>query len=321
MKNLSLFPSYLLRFKTSLHGLCTASLLVFCLLVANVAQADLTVSEYEAAVHDRYAAPGSFLLEPLAGSFGSALSGVARQSNGGGWATLISPSYFLTSAHLHPPVSADLSQPLADSVYQFYVEDDLTGPAEARVVVWGETVAGSDLWLGRFNEPLPATVRTYPIASQTLVSEATSPTSLFVVGQAGATGMRVGLNGVDALASDFSHPSLGAAVGDVFIYDFDPALPGEALVQAGDSGAPSFVEVNGELALAGIHWFQFATDDEPPVLGTGDTLAATYVDAIASRLGGESLRVVSVPETPAWMSVAAAGVGCVIAAVGRRITI
>ena len=84
----------------------------------------------------------------------------------------------------------------------------------------------------------------------------------------------------------------------MIIYDYDGLLDpdtttDEAWLATGDSGAPSFVVWNGELALVGVHWFKLTLADDG-LDGSGDTLVSAYISDLEAAMVGEG--VTTVPE-------------------------
>jgi hypothetical protein len=128
--------------------------------------------------------------------------------------------------------------------------------------------------------------------------------SFFVYGGDGLVGRNV-VNGLPILPLD---ANLGATGPTVLYHYFDPetgryANPevGGDLATAGlgESGAPSLIEVDGQLALLGLHWFRFRAGEmgSSPYSGTGDTYVPAHIDAINRAilaLGGSNDDLVSV---------------------------
>ena len=82
-------------------------------------------------------------------------SGVG-ESNGGSWATMISPSFFLSATHDHPG---------AGSTVTFYSGNSASGQSYVATVEGGSQIAGSDVWLGYLSQPIPASahIADYPV--------------------------------------------------------------------------------------------------------------------------------------------------------------
>ncbi|MCC6510427.1 MAG: hypothetical protein IT423_15095 [Pirellulaceae bacterium] len=261
-----------------------------------LALADLLVRGYDTNLHDRFANSSDFI------GANYDWSGVARSSSGR-WATMVSPNYFISATHFSPGVGDTLT---------IYGSNNVAGPSQVVNVVAGQQIAGSDVWLGRIDTP--TNFGTFAVAS------AMSPTAfinqeIYLFGVAGGFAnpaqQRLGRNHIDAFLDDFSHPALGATVSDVIIYDYDTPTGGvgndEALVFGGDSGAPSFIIVNGQPVLVGVHWFKYSeTDFDQPREGTGDSLVSSYINNINLGMVGQQLTLVAVPEPSSWLLVGGA---------------
>ena len=257
-------------------------------LSAPAAWGDLTVQGYDANRHDRFVNDDSFIGSDY--DWSGVSSGLATGS-AGRWATLISPTHFLSANHFHAPNGASTT---------FFHTNDANGPSETRTVVGGRSVGG-DLWLGRLDEAVSADVAIYSILNpnNALGSE------VHVLGLADTSdrgqNQRIGRNVIDRVEFDFN---TGIGTGHIITYDYDdPGGVGadEARVVGGDSGGPSFVIVNGAPVLVGIHWFNYTGDvgefgDSPT--GSGDSFVPGYIDEINAELAlfGESLTITSTPE-------------------------
>ena len=92
-----------------------------------------------------------------------------------------------------------------------------------------------------------------------------------------------------------------ASISDVFAFDVE-AGSSDATFATGDSGSPSFVNVNGEWRLAGINTFVFtaAIPDGTKLSGGGGMVLTTYEPWIAA--------VTAVPE-PSQYAMFLAGLG------------
>ena len=221
-------------------------------------------------------------------------SGVG-QSSDNFWETMISPSYFVTANHWHASIG--------DTI-QFNLDNSPTGTYETRTVVWSEQVgdSNSDLWLGELSSPVGAGVAIYPILS--LPNPANYKNlPLYTVGLADGSGvcnMRLGCNNIS---------SAGGSSMD-FVYNTSAGVgSNESYVMSGDSGGPSFVPVDGQLALVGTH---SAHSDANPVNGSIsiDTFVPFYINAIDAAMlaNGSSEQVTLVvpePSTVVLLSIAA----------------
>ncbi len=182
----------------------------------------------------------------------------------------------------------------------------------------GQQIAGSDLWLGRIDQPTNFT--TYAVVSPgNFVGQ-----DVFMFGKASGfpvtAQMRLGRNTIDEFLPNFSHPNLGASVTDVVLFDYDTPTGGtgddEAKVEGGDSGAPTFVIYNGKPVLIGMHWFVYTSGDfNNPSSGTGDTAVPGYINLLNQSMIGQQLNVVAVPEPG---SLALVGLPCAVWCLKRR---
>lgn len=272
-----------------MHWARIAAGIVLAVAITGVSRGEMLVNGYQASVNDRFyvGADKAFLGDPY--DFSGV--GSTRNTNGvgtGPWATLVSASYVLSSTHDHPGVGSTVT---------FYENNDPNGPSHTYTVLSGQQVAGTDLFLERLTAPVPASDNIHPFAVVADNVPALTGAKIEVYGVPN----RLGLNNIDRFAT-FDNVVGSSATGEALTYDYDTSHgynPGEAMLQGGDSGGPSFVVVGGELALVGIHWFNYTGDVDPNRApnGSGDTYVSRYINQInALMTGGEQLTVVAVPE-------------------------
>lgn len=124
-------------------------------------------------------------------------------------------------------------------------------------------------------------------------------------GTSSFTRKRVGKNNADSFQLDDENPSSQRK--EIFEFDFDGpdsstnSLGGltlgneiETTFGPGDSGGPSFLEINNSLFLAGINTFTLNSPDTlPGTFGTtgGGMIVSSYTDWIDSVIAGESFIV------------------------------
>ncbi|MEE8060032.1 MAG: hypothetical protein V3T17_19700, partial [Pseudomonadales bacterium] len=182
-------------------------------------------------------------------------SGVGKIiSSSSKWATMVTDSYFVSARHSHP-VTGD--------VVRFYYTNDSADGYVDRIVAGGLQVSDNfgslngDLWLGYFSEPVPEAIKKYPLLGSGL-SNPPVGSKLLLFGKANnsavpednPTNQRSGRN-ICASTSTFTYSytfssTLGA--GDSLGVD-------ENMGVQGDSGSPTFVLVDNQLALVGTRWF------------------------------------------------------------------
>lgn len=273
----------------------------------SIANAALVLQDFDPAKHDRFTNSPNFIGREYN------WSGVGQTN--GTWGTLISPSFVITATHLSAAVN---------STIRFHPTNDPNTFIERTIVQnigipQTGTNLPSDLTLSRLSAPATG-ISFFPILDLPNSSSYINQ-QLFVFGLSNRadqlSNARLGRNQFDRILPLFSHPNLGPVSNDAFIYDFDnPGGVGadEAMVQSGDSGAPSFIIGPTGPALVGLHWFQFAAGFSPGLAaGSGDTFVSSFVDELnaAMALTGSPERVMtvtsvaSVPEPSALLLVAA----------------
>lgn len=296
--------------RVSYSAMIVALALVACPQVTaramTVPDTGMTVRGYQATRHDRFyeGDDKAFIGEEFD------WSGVGR-TGGDEWVTMISPSYFLSSAHLAPD---------GNDTVTFYEENDQSGLSHDYVVNVGQQIAvenqsnPTDLWVGKLNDSIADDpINYYPVLD---ASSAYSGMELYNYGKPD----RVGRNELDGFTSrtveDPNTEEESTGMSMVFNYDGQDVLDigdDETLLRGGDSGGPSFTKWNDRLALLGIHWFTSEDDDF-----SGDTFVPAYIDQINAYMddmvGGESVTVVPEPGTLSLWVIALIGV----AWLGRR---
>lgn len=263
----------------SLRRLLPIFLLAALLAAGRSARADMTVSGYATSPQsfDRFLNNPAFIGAPYDWS-GVGQSGIQ-------WGTMISPTHFIASAHNPPGISTSL---------RLYHDNTLSN-FEDRVVSAITQIAGSDLALGTLSTAVSSQVEIYPFLVLDSIYDYGGLPLITVGLSTGAVRQRMGTNVIEP-SSPFSPDTVflatvvtPPATGPVFVYDLDPAF-GEAYVESGDSGAPTFVVVNGELALVGLHWARSGNY-------TVDNFVPAFVNLLNAAIGpNESVTIVGVPE-------------------------
>ncbi len=259
-------------------GKCLAAIL----LLSSADSFAIYLNQYQANVNQRFysGADNAFI------GAGLDWSGV---NNGPSWATMISPSYFLSAGHYHPGAGAQLN---------FYSGNDLNVAPETHTVdnfgfQTSLNGASSDVWLGRLTTPVSASITKYPILKLPSESDYIGQ-SIFVYGHGSSygAGNLVGLNKISVVDTLYYNTRESE-----FFFNGNSG-PSTAALIGGDSGGPSFVDYAGQLALVGIHYWSCGTN-----VGAcqGDSFVPFYTDQIAAAMGTEQLTYVSaVPELSTW---------------------
>jgi hypothetical protein len=277
---------------------------VFC---AFEAKAELTVQGYSpatAALYDRFLNDPSFIGSGYNWSGvgrGIAIAGDNSVIQTGGWGTMISPSYFISANHFSPAV-------IGANALRFYYTNNPAGGFEDHTFTSVGKIAGSDLWLGKLNTPVSSNVAKYPVMSipstpQTpFAGYGGLPLKIFGLSSASPgndTSMRLGTNNIDlhnGLGSNLT-PVVQANIGVIpnnsigYTYTFDYTTGagwGEAKLESGDSGAPNFYMVNGNMpAVIGINWYALTSPN-----GSGSTAVPEYLAPLQAAMTTESLSIV-----------------------------
>lgn len=287
-----------------------ATVAMGCCVVSSTASAALVITGYTDATNDRFSNAPAFIAS------GFDLSGIG-QAGTGRWGTAISRNVVLTAAHFRP----------TGQIF-FQPGNDPSAAPVVRTIVSGSRVGSSDLYVSLLNKPLPSSIAHYSFANETLSGPPPTEDGAFLV----PAGLYEGLNAYMFGLSPFNEsldPNRSAytdqAVGrnlisgysenfpfqtntdnDTLILFFDGVgttnhVEYESRVVGGDSGAPLFVDINGQFRLLGVNSFRF--DDNS---GSG----VTYVGNKTSLINGY-IAVHAVPE-PGTMGILAVCTGAVV---------
>lgn len=250
----------------------------------------LQIQSYDDARNDRFYVGND--KDFLGQSFDfSGVGNTAGVAGTGTWATMISPSFFVTAAHYHPANNASLT---------FFENNDPSGPSHSYTVQSGVgmTIDGtdlglpSDLWLGKLTAPInPAdNIATYSILQLPNQSDYLN-LPIFVYG----VPHRVGRNQITAIGNvdekDVNDIPIKRTRAMVYEYNDPPPLligGDEAYLHGGDSGGPSFISIGGQLTLAGTHYFNSdQTHTDPPAVNedfSGDSFVPYYISQLNARM-------------------------------------
>jgi hypothetical protein len=240
------------------------------------------------------------------------LSGVGQTNLGPGglpsnWATAISRNVIISAYHARPNINETI---------HFYPGNDPSVSSVQRHVVSGVKIGGTngtDLYLGLLNAKLDSSIRSYDFAQEPLSGPPPSGGMASVV-PAGIdlyqgldaymfgtspfdedsdpaddrfnfNDVAVGRNKISGYTENFPFSSntdndalilFHEVMGDA---DF---VPFEARLRGGDSGAPLFVDIDGDLRLLGTNAFLLSGDAGSGVNYTGNQAAAINAFIIAS---------------------------------------
>ncbi len=218
------------------------------------------------------------------------LSGIGWNTGNFGM-TLISPQHFLTAAHVAPANGSTINFLSTDGVLRTYT-------VASTYTVQHSAGVSTDLVVGRLTAPIQATdhVNFFP----TLVLNS-STNYLGLTMAVFGSGQRAGTNTIDVIGNadllPFGSPD-GFTDNSLIVTDFD-SVSGQTQAQSGDSGSPSFIDVNGTLALVGTH--SAINSNSPPQ--TFDVFIPAYYTQINNQLGADGYSFgafTAVPEPASW---------------------
>lgn len=268
--------------------------LILASLLSRTSNAQIIIDGFTDATNDRFTNSSSFV------GAGFDLTGIG---NGAGWSTLISNNVIITANHSR-----------ATGISSFYESNDPNPPSINRSVGPGQRIGTTDLYLAVLDSPLPPSIKFYDFATEAISAPPFDPDTnpgfsaagsfqnenafLFGVSPTVRTNARedqaVGRNRISGYLEDlpFTTGPLAGTESDFLILLNDaPSDPDfvqhEALLQGGDSGAPFFVEVNGELQLLGINSFNGATGDGTQL--SGISYIGNYADEINAFISANAV--------------------------------
>ena len=236
------------------------------------ANAALTIDSYADATNNRFSDDSSFILN------NSNLSGIGRGSSGK-WATMVSSSVFVSANHHHPAIGETL---------YFYSNNDPNATAITRTVTSGTrmqedgTGNNTDIWAGVLSAPLPSSIAHYTYSTETISSNNFLFSNLhnedgYLIGISPGTtttapgqDQGVGVNVINAM----QQVAFGDTDDDYLLMAYDVSggsnyRTHEARVNSGDSGSPLMVLDNGSLLFVGTASFQYQSDTNPAIKGSG----------------------------------------------------
>ena len=239
-----------------------------CILFKSVTFA-AEVANHSANTNDRFADNAALISNPYD------LSGVGRTSDGN-WATRIGDNFYLTANHF---------KPATNEVVTFYSSDSPVASNYSYQTSGGFQIAGTDLWLGYFDESIDSSIKTYgynTTAANSLSDTGldqkdvymlgNSPTADAIYGGPGKlTDMVVAENRAESWLEEGTNTVAAPEATNIFtnnagwdqIVTFNNLAVDdngvtqrtyEGQLQGGDSGSPLFSVAAGELNVEGIAW-------------------------------------------------------------------
>ncbi|WP_168211065.1 hypothetical protein [Mariniblastus fucicola] len=243
--------------------------MLFLILVSVVGgntQADIIIDDFTDETNDRFTNSGSFI------GAGFDFSGVGRRS---GWSTLVSQNVVITAEHSR-----------GSGQVSFYPSNDPNStPVVREILAGGQQIGSTDLYLRVLDEPVSSDIKIYDFATESISAPAYDENTNSGLFNAGSFQNEIAyMMGVSS--TDHASPRIDQAVGRNVISGYIEDIPFDgktdndslillrespgdaAYVQyesrfvTGDSGAPLFVESNGELLLLGVNSFISTTGTE-----------------------------------------------------------
>lgn len=260
-------------------GLCVASAL-----------GNLQVQSFDASRNDRFYVGNDKDFVGQGYNF-SGVGNTAGLAGSGTWATMISPSFFVSATHYHPGNGSSIT---------FFENNDPSGPSHTYTVQSGVgmTIDGtpmglpSDLWLGKLTSPISPSdnISTYSILSLPTENDYLG-LPIYVYGKP----HWVGRNNITVIDDAEEKNNLDIVIKKTraMVYEYNDPPPvsiggDEAYLHGGDSGGPSFTVFGGQLALLGTHYFNSdQTNTDPPAVDgdySGDSFIPYYINQLNARM-------------------------------------
>ena len=236
--------------------LCAGFLLAF----SGSLSAQTIIADFTDATNDRFTNSSSFIGADYD------FSGVAT---GNRWATLISDNVIIGAFHNRPVIGNGLT---------FYEDNDPSKAPIVRDTTFGHRIAGTDIYLAVLDEPVTPNITSYNFTTEVLSAPAFDAATNSSFSAAGSLQDEIVFT-VGTSPTERDDPSQNQAVGRNRIAGYVEDLPfqgtlnndsllliqdqpnrvnfveHESRFQGGDSGAPLFIERDGELVLLGVNSF------------------------------------------------------------------
>ena len=188
---------------------------------------------------------------------------------------MISDQYFVYANHYAPGSSSSFYSPISSSVVTYSVSASSFEPVSP---ITGKP---SDLRIGKLATPLNSTdgIAHYAILDLNSYADYLNlPVLIYGHGPTTTDSPRIGVNKIDSFYSvDLNNDGFDDSID--FGYKSYGGATGEAMLEGGDSGSPSFVAWFGQLALVGTHSAIGSVDS---VDYSFDNFIPSYLDQIIS---------------------------------------
>lgn len=193
---------------------------------------------------------------------------------------MVSPQHFVCATHFRPAASGQVRFLGSDGVV--YTHEIL------RTEIVRDSGGNTDLSLGTLETPVDTSV-IKPFRYADLPSENSYAGTGFVFGRTAQAGLTTFQN-----VTNFTNPSLSASFNNtryiVLAYNRTSGNSNDAFLEEGDSGSPSFLEINGELALVATNSLVAETSS---VLFGFSSFLPFYVDEVNALMADEGFQLSS----------------------------
>jgi hypothetical protein len=275
-----------------LHRYAMKWLAGLALLLCVVSRAGaLTIVNYDPTVNNRFTSgfPSGTPTPNTSAQFvgnGQNLSGVGwNPADSSQNFAMISSQYFVYATHNGHGTNIDFYSPTTNGVVSLAIDTSFS-----YTPILNSTGQSGDLSIGRLVSPISPTlgITSYPILNLATTSSYFGlPLLVYGDGNVGASSPRLGTNNLDSIGpQDINNDTINDT--QEFTYSYDTNKPGEAGLEGGDSGAPTFSLWNGQLALLGIH---SAIDNATPY-NSYDAFIPYYLD----QMSANGISFTAVPE-------------------------
>lgn len=208
---------------------------------------------------------------------------------------LITPQHIIGANHFQPGAGATIDF--------FSSSDSLISRTVSGITTVQNSGSNTDVFVAQLDSPLsgsevPHFLFPSDLAINSLIGR--SITTYGFTAQAGSNTI-ASRDAISSLAGFGNQSELGNTPTFEFIYDSLTAPNGQARVEVGDSGSPTFITEDGQLVLAGTH-SALAQAGSTYTSGDADvTRLIPEIDAAIDTLGSTGYEVQQVPEPATWL--------------------